>query len=236
MGRKRPDSDTTNCITRSDRALNAQIDVLFEVPYCKSRHYSVDERLVIARLHGRPHTQARQLTLFFCFGISNKIGLHYTSPDLNWSHIRVRGAQLVRQRRADAPPQQRTKSVVPPLMRCGSCAKRPFRQYACLVRARSTFRLTNLRASRMENGQPRTPIAVPGRNALDGECPNTNSPLMHPTHPSSLHGRVQRPSSSVAFERVPSTSYASHLLRAISGTGCVTSPTLLLQERYISSD
>src|SRR5215831_7972499 len=64
--------------------------------YCKSRHYSVDERLVIARLHGRTHTQARQLTLFFCFGISNKIGLHYTSPDLNLSHIRVRGPQLVR--------------------------------------------------------------------------------------------------------------------------------------------
>src|SRR5262245_41151855 len=71
-------------------------------------------------------------------------------------------------------------------MRCGSCAKRLFRQYACLVRARSTFHLANLRASRMENGQPRTPIAVPGRNALDGECPNTNPPLMHPTHPSSL--------------------------------------------------
>src|SRR5215472_14913109 len=63
-------------------------------------------------------------------------------------------------------------------------------------------RQRELEASRMENGQPRTPIAVPGRNALDGECPNTNSPLMHPTHPSSLNGRVQRPArASVGKER-----------------------------------
>jgi hypothetical protein len=34
MGRNRPHSDTTGCITRSDGAQNSQIDVLFEVPNC----------------------------------------------------------------------------------------------------------------------------------------------------------------------------------------------------------
>src|SRR5215467_1812557 len=33
MGRKRPHSDTTECITRSDRVQNSQIHVFFEVPY-----------------------------------------------------------------------------------------------------------------------------------------------------------------------------------------------------------
>jgi hypothetical protein len=37
MGRNRPHSDTTECITRSDGAQNSQIDVLFEVPYYPSR-------------------------------------------------------------------------------------------------------------------------------------------------------------------------------------------------------
>ena len=32
MGRKRPHSDTTECITRSDRVQNSQIHVFFEVP------------------------------------------------------------------------------------------------------------------------------------------------------------------------------------------------------------
>ena len=32
MGRERPHSDTTGCITRSDGAQNSQIHVFFEVP------------------------------------------------------------------------------------------------------------------------------------------------------------------------------------------------------------
>lgn len=33
MGRERPHSDTTECITRSDGAQDSQIHVFFEVPY-----------------------------------------------------------------------------------------------------------------------------------------------------------------------------------------------------------
>ena len=38
MGRKRPHSDTTDCITRSNRAQNSQIPVFFEVPICGLPH------------------------------------------------------------------------------------------------------------------------------------------------------------------------------------------------------
>jgi hypothetical protein len=41
MGRKRPHSDTTECITRSDGAPNSQIHVFFEVPNSESASWGV---------------------------------------------------------------------------------------------------------------------------------------------------------------------------------------------------
>jgi hypothetical protein len=78
-----------------------------------------------------------------------------------------------------------TASAVPQTDLCAAAVA-----LTCQVRTRSTYLLANFRASRTENVQPRTPIAAPERNALDGECPSTNSPSMPPTHPSSSNGRV----------------------------------------------
>jgi len=41
MGRERPHSDTTECITRSDGAQDSQIHVFFEVPMSVARRHRV---------------------------------------------------------------------------------------------------------------------------------------------------------------------------------------------------